>query len=74
MRWVLRIHGQNPNAPTGSNSERFWVMRLFRKVRGNEGEYMDHNGNFHKPSSMTDVSANDTHIPIETPSFWRLLY
>jgi hypothetical protein len=67
---IVRIHGPDPSAPRGSNANQSWVVRV-RKA----GKNMDSNGNFHpdgiwNPRSPhnNEALANDTHIPIQTPS------
>lgn len=66
----VRIHGVDPSAPVGSNAYNNWVVRI---QYGNK--HLDHLGNFHprnahKPDSphYNPRAANDTHIPIQTPT------
>ena len=67
----LRLHDADPSAPVGSNASQGWVARY--QVGG---KYYDPEvgnlrpRNVHKPESphYDPKAANDTHIPIETPS------
>jgi Bacterial toxin 30 len=68
--WRVRIHGPDTSAPAGSNAAQGWVVRI---QKGHL--FMDAAGNFyprgvHNPASphYNAGAANDTHIPIQTPS------
>lgn len=68
--WRVRIHGPDPSAPAGSNANLGWVVRVQRGQ-----QFMDADGKFyprgvHNPASPhhDPVAANETHIPIQTPT------
>jgi hypothetical protein len=66
----VRIHGPDALAPVGSNAHSGWIVRVERS-----GRTLDHNGIFHhrqshnpRSSHYNPTVANDTHIPIQTPT------
>ena len=73
--WTMRIHGPDNSSHAGYNAKNHWIVRIMKRTKGVKSEYMDSNGNFHLKQNLptNDILANDTHIPIETPSFWQLL-
>lgn len=71
QKWEVRMHELDPKAPAGSHAASGWVLR----VRHGK-EYMDPSGTFYKQHVLYNQNspyynpkaANDTHIPIQTPS------
>lgn len=50
----IRIHGPDPKAPIGTNSNSGWILRM----QGTNSSYLD---NFR---NIGGYKANETHIPI----------
>lgn len=67
--WRVRIHGPDASAPSGSNAQQGWIVRVQKGT-----QYMDNSGNFHprgihneKSPNYNPASINDTHIPVKSP-------